>query len=117
MTARETLRELARPTRELRDEIPDTWSGFVAMHDAAMADGALSRATKELIALAIAVAEGCEGCIASHARGAARHGALSEEVAEAIGVAVLMRGGPATSWGPRAWDAYREFAMEPAPAD
>jgi AhpD family alkylhydroperoxidase len=117
MTAHETLRELTRPTRELREAIPDAWSGFVAMHDGALADGALSRSTKELVALAIAVAEGCEGCIASHARGAARYGALPAEVAEAIGVAVLMRGGPATSWGPRAWEAYCEFAMDLAPAD
>ena len=34
--------------------------------------GWLDSATKELIALAIAVVEGCDGCIASHAQAAAR---------------------------------------------
>jgi AhpD family alkylhydroperoxidase len=74
-----------------------------------MADGALPRRTKELIALAIAVVKGCDGCIASHAKGAARHGASLEEVAEALSVTMLMDGGPATVYGPRAWEAFAEF--------
>ena len=116
MSAHHTLKELAPATRELRREIPDTWRGFVEMHDAALADGALTRTTKELIALAISVIEGCDGCVVAHARGAAVHGAAPEEVAEALGVALLMGGGPATTWGPRAWDAYREFAEELVPS-
>jgi alkylhydroperoxidase/carboxymuconolactone decarboxylase family protein YurZ len=55
----------------------------------------------------------CDGCIASHARAAARRGATSQEVAEAMGVAILMNGGPATVWGPRAYAAYEEFASGP----
>lgn len=51
----------------------------------------------------------CDGCIASHARGAARAGATLEEAAEAIGVAILMNGGPATVYGPRAYAAFSEF--------
>ncbi|MBV9935824.1 MAG: carboxymuconolactone decarboxylase family protein, partial [Actinobacteria bacterium] len=45
-----------------------------------------------------------------HAKAAARRGATPEEVAEALGVALLMDGGSATVYAPRAWDAYREFA-------
>ena len=52
----------------------------------------------------------CDGCIAYHAKAAARRGATPAEVAEALGVVVLMDGGTATTWGPRVWDAYREFA-------
>ena len=114
MDARDTLQSLNAPMRDLRAEIPDTWAGFRQLHDTALADGALSGATKELIALSISVAEGCDGCVASHARGAAVHGATQAEVAEAIGVALLMRGGPATTWGARALAAYREFARERA---
>ena len=65
--------------------------------------------TKELIALAIGVVEGCDGCIASHAEAAVRAGATRQEAAEAIGVAFLMNGGPATIHGPRAFDAFCEF--------
>lgn len=82
------------------------------MNKAALAQGALDTKTKELIALAIAVAKQCDGCIASHARGAARQGASEEEVAEAIGVAVLMDGGPGTVHGPRALAAFKEFAAD-----
>lgn len=105
----DVISELAGPTKSLRAAIPDAWSGFGQMHKGAMADGALSAAMKEIIALVIAVADECDGCIAYHAKGAARHGATPEQVAEALGVALLMMGGPATVYGPRAWEAFNEF--------
>ena len=76
--------------------------------------GALDVKTKELIALAIAVSKECDGCIAAHAHAAAAHGARPEEVAEAIGVTFLMNGGPATLYGPRAFEAFQEFFAERA---
>jgi len=63
-----------------------------------------------LIALAISVLEGCDGYIASHARGAARHGATRQQVAEALGVTLLMDGGPASIYAPRALAAFDEFS-------
>lgn len=110
------LDELRPLHRELRHAIPDVYKGFGELHKAAFTDGALDRKTKELIAMAIAVIERCDGCIASHAEGAARAGATREEAAEAIGVAFLMNGGPATIYGPRAYDAFCEFAPTPEPA-
>jgi AhpD family alkylhydroperoxidase len=106
----ELLDELRGPARALREASGGVWAGFASMHGAAMADGALSRRVKELIALAIAVSKQCDGCIASHARGAARHGASPEEVAEALSVALVMNGGPGTVYGPRAWAAFEEFS-------
>ncbi len=69
---------LAPLARELRKVIPDTYAGFAALHTAALAEGALPSKTKELIALAIAVVEQCDGCIAAHARGAAKAGATKD---------------------------------------
>lgn len=106
--------DLREPVRSLRAAIPETWSGFLQLHKAAMSPGALPAHVKELIALALSVADECDGCIASHARAAARKGATPEEVAEALGVAILMMGGPGTVYGPRAWAAYQEFAAPPA---
>jgi AhpD family alkylhydroperoxidase len=104
------LRELSPLHRELRRAIPDVYAGFAELHRGAFAAGALDVRTKELIALAIGVVEGCDGCIASHAQAAARAGATRPEAAEAIGVSFLMKGGPATIHGPRAYDAFCEFA-------
>jgi AhpD family alkylhydroperoxidase len=100
---------LRGPARELREHIPDTYKGFAQLHAASMADGVLSAKVKELIALAIAVADRCDGCIASHARGAVRTGASPQEVAETLGVTIMMGGGPSTVYAPRAWEAYQEF--------
>lgn len=105
----EVGKELSESTKALREAIPDTWSGFAALHKGAMADGALSAAMKEIIALVLSVKDECDGCVAAHARAAARKGATPEQVAEALGVCVLMMGGPGTVYGPKAWQAYLEF--------
>jgi len=103
------LRDLAPLHRELRRAIPEVYRGFGELSKAAFADGALDRKTKELIAFAIGVVEGCDGCVASHGQAAARAGATPPEAAEAIGVTFLMHGGPATIHGARAFDAFCEF--------
>lgn len=109
--------ELREPTRELRRAIPATWGGFTDLHRSAMAEGALPTRIKELMALVAGVVTHCDGCIAYHARGAARAGASENEVAEALGVALLMGGGPASVWAPRALAAFHEYTPAPAPAD
>jgi AhpD family alkylhydroperoxidase len=99
--------------RDLRHAIPEVYKTG-EFHEACFAAGALDVKTKELIALAIAVIERCDGCIASHTEGAARSGATLQEAADAIGVAFLMGGGPATIYGPRAFAAFKEFDTAPA---
>lgn len=106
----DTLAELREPSRDLRRMIPEVYKGFADTHKASLGDGVLDTKTKELIAFAISVSKQCDGCIASHARGAANAGATREEVAEVIGVTILMNGGPATVYGPRALAAFDAFA-------
>jgi len=107
---KDVLAELTPLHRNLRRAIPDVYRGFGELSKAAFADGALDRRSKELIALAIGVVEGCDGCIASHGQAAARAGATRQEAAEAIGVTFLMHGGPATIHGARAYDTFCAFA-------
>lgn len=116
MTYREVANELREPTKALRDAIPEVWAGFGALHQAAVAEGALSAKTKELMALAIAVVKRCDGCIAYHSRAAAARGATKQEVAEALGVALLMDGGTASVYGPRALSAFEEFSTGNTPS-
>ncbi|HET6966092.1 MAG TPA: carboxymuconolactone decarboxylase family protein [Acidimicrobiales bacterium] len=108
------LQDLREPTRTLRHAIPDTWAGFQALHAAAMQDGKLPAHLKEAAALAISVVKRCDGCIAYHAKAAARAGASPEEVAELLGVALLMDGGTASVYAPRAWEAFLEFSAPAA---
>lgn len=112
----ETLQDLREPTRLLRHSIPDAWSGFLALHKAAMAEGEVPTRLKEAAAVAISVATRCDGCIAYHAKAAARAGATPGEVAEMLGVALLLTGGTASVYAPRAWEAFLEFSDEADPA-
>ena len=113
-TAHEVMAEVARAGRELREEIPQVYEAYAAMQKATTGaeDGALSPKVRELIALAIAVSKQCDGCVAAHARRVAGHGASAQEVAEALGVAIMMNGGPGTVWAPRAFAAFREYQRD-----
>lgn len=113
---REVQQELREPARALRRALPEVFAGYGQMHDAAFAPGALDAKAKELIALAVAVSRECDGCIASHARAAARVGTTREEVAEALGIAIVLNGGPGTVHGARAFAAFEEFAAAARPA-
>jgi AhpD family alkylhydroperoxidase len=102
--------ELAEPGRALKAMIPDVYEGFNALSRAATAtEGALSPAMKEVIALVMSVAHMCDGCVAAHARKAARRGASKEQVAEALGVTIFMMGGPGSVYAAKAWEAFNEF--------
>lgn len=71
----------------------------------------LAAGTKELIALAISIAVHCDGCIAYHVHDALAAGASRQEVAETIGVAVMMGGGPAVIYGAQALEAVGQFSV------
>lgn len=58
---------------------------------------------------AVSVVKRCDGCIAHHARGAAKAGATPGQVAEMLAVALLMDGGTASVYAPRAWEAFLEM--------
>lgn len=107
---KEVLEELKEPLVDLRRRIPEVFEGYSALSKAVYASGALDAKTKELIALAISVSKQCDGCIASHARAAARRGATAEEVAEMLGVTIIMNGGPGTVHAPRAMAAFLDYA-------
>jgi AhpD family alkylhydroperoxidase len=95
---------------ELFKAAPAPMRAFRGLMEAATTDGVLDPATKELMAVAIAIATHCEGCIVYHVRAAAKHGATREQMAETIGVAVEMGGGPAAVYGADALAAYDQLA-------
>lgn len=103
---REHIQELVG---RLSKEIPDTMAGFGHLHHAATAQGALAPKDKELIALGIAIALRCDGCIAYHVHDAIKAGASREELIETIGVAILMGGGPSLMYGAETYEAIEQF--------
>ena len=111
-TFHEIQEELRRPFRDLRGAIPEVMDAYHTLGTAVMVDGALPAATKELIALGISITRECDGCIVAHARGAVKRGVTEDQVAEMIGVAINMNGGPGTVWGARALAAFQEFSAE-----
>lgn len=108
----QVLSELRAPTTSLRHTIPEVWAGFVSLHGAALAEGEVPTRLKEAVALAISVVKRCDGCIAYHAKAAAKAGATPAEVGEMLAVALLMDGGTASVYAPRAWEAFNEFNAE-----
>ena len=101
--------QLNKLMKTLGKEIPGTMTGFSQLHKQSMSEGALSAKTKELIALAIAITVRCDGCIAYHVHDAILAGATRAEIVEAIGVAILMGGGPSTIYGSEALEALEQF--------
>ena len=90
----------------LRKAMGEVAGGFASVAKAAIAPRALDAKTKELIALAIGITARCDGCLAYHARAAARLGATREEILDVIGVAVYMGGGPSMIYGAETLDAF-----------
>ena len=79
MTYKDKLADTRNNLRNMRKAIPDTFAGFVALEQAASADGALDKKQKEFIALGIAVALRCEDCILTHVSALVRIGATRED--------------------------------------
>lgn len=105
----EMATELTGAIKEVRLGAPDVMKAFSAMAQAATRPGALDAKTKELIALAIAVAIRCDGCIAFHAKAALDHGADRAEVMETMGMALYMGAGPSLMYAAQAVEAYDQF--------
>jgi AhpD family alkylhydroperoxidase len=94
---------------QLGSEIPGPMSGFARLHKKAVEEGALGSKVKELMALAISIVVGCEGCIAYHVLDAVAAGATRQELLETIGMGIMMGGGPGSIYAAHALDAVEQF--------
>ncbi len=106
-------RHLEERLAQLGRELPGPMTGFARLHKKAVEDGALSSKVKEMMALAVSIAVGCEGCIAYHVHDAVKAGATRAELLETIGVSLLMGGGPGSIYAAHALDAVEQFLPEP----
>lgn len=100
-------RELHGRIGELSKLTPDTVRGYQALSQAGAKTGQLDAKTRELLALAVAVALRCDGCITVHTAEALKQGATEAEIAEALGVSVAINAGAALVYSARTLDAVQ----------
>jgi AhpD family alkylhydroperoxidase len=101
--------ELSGTLKELRGGAPEVMKGFSALAQAALRANALDTKTKELIAMAIAVATRCDACVAFHAEAAVKQGASRDEMLETLGMAIYMGAGPSVMYAAQALEAFDQF--------
>jgi AhpD family alkylhydroperoxidase len=87
-----------------------TMMAFNGLATAASRAGKVSPAIKELTAVAIAVATGCEDCIVYHVAAAKKHGATRDELIELMAVSVEMAGGPGAVYAAKAIEFFDQLA-------
>ncbi len=105
----EMIAKLVKYMEELEKGHPDAMKSLYALGEAVFKPGALDTKSKELICLGIAVAIRCDGCIAWHTRGSLEAGATEEEIVEALGVAIVMGGGPSVTYATHAMEAMEQL--------
>ncbi len=102
-------RHLEEGLTRLGRDLHGPMSGFARLHRKSVEDGALSRKVKEMMALAISIVVGCEGCIAYHVHDAVEAGATRAELLEAVSVGLMMGGGPGSIYATHALEAIDQF--------
>lgn len=105
-TAKEKLSETNYRLTNLFKTDQKTMMAFKSLSDTAVREGGVSTAMKELIAVAIAAARGCDDCIIYHVAEAKNHGADRDTLVEVVAVAIEMSGGPGAVYAAKALDAY-----------
>ena len=103
------LQNFERNSRTLASSKPTLMEAFWRLHKKAVVSDALDTKTKELIALAVSVATRCDDCISHHTYDALEAGATREEIADALGVAILMCGGTGVVYASHAIEAVDQF--------
>jgi len=95
---------------KMRKEIPEVMTGFSSLAQAASKDGVLDKKSKELIAIALAVANHCPGCIGFHSQALVKLNTSREELLETLSMAIYMGGGPSLMYAAEALEAFEEFS-------
>ncbi|WP_445293201.1 carboxymuconolactone decarboxylase family protein [Cytobacillus sp. FSL K6-0129] len=114
MLANDSLYQKSKIRRigELGKSAAEANKTFFAFDKAALADGAITERTKEIIAVACAHVTGCPYCIEIHVGNAKKLGVSKEEITEAVLVATALKAGSAFAHGTHALNAYEEVEAD-----
>jgi AhpD family alkylhydroperoxidase len=108
---KELKKEVATQIRTLRQTQPDLMAAFSQLAAAGTKEGALSKKTRELVALGIAIACRCDDCIGFHVQTLVKLGTTRAELEDVLGTAVYMGGGPSMMYATHALKAFEDFSV------
>ncbi|AML50109.1 carboxymuconolactone decarboxylase family protein [Falsihalocynthiibacter arcticus] len=100
---------MKRNIRSFNVAVPETSAGFSTLTKAAKSSQHVDVKTLEFVALGISVAERCEPCIGFHIEALIKCGATREEVADVLGMALQMGGGPSLMYASKALDCWDQM--------
>ena len=95
------VKDVSAQMRNLRESQPDLMAAFSQLAAAGTKEGALSKKTRELVTLGIAIACRCDDCIGFHVQALIKLGTTRAELEEVLGTAVCMGGGPSMMYATR----------------
>lgn len=78
---------------------PEAMSAFWTYNEAALAEGAIPKRYKELMAIAVALTTQCSYCIELHRQEALKAGASQQELMETVLLTAALRAGAAITHG------------------
>ena len=91
----DNLKKIAR----FGELLPESLAAFREFDKTALADGAIPKKYKELMAVAVALTTQCPYCIEVHRQEALKAGATEKELVEVVFVAAALRAGGAITHG------------------
>ena len=106
----ELTQDLSAQLAKMRKEIPEVMAGFSSLAQAVNKEGVLDKKSKELIAIALAVANHCPGCIGFHTQALVKLNVSREELLETLSMAIYMGGGPSLMYAAETLEAFEEFS-------
>ena len=95
MYSKDNLKKLPK----IGELAPQAMTAFRAYDKAALADGAIPKKYKELMAIAVSLTTQCPYCIEVHRQQALNAGATEQELAEVVHVAAALRAGASVTHG------------------
>lgn len=108
-TPKEHLNAAKTRMGEFAKSAPEMMAAFSKVSKVATKGGAFDPGQRELIAVALSVAKGCDDCILYHVDAAKRHGVGEDALIEVLEIAVEMGGGPAVMYAGRALRAWNDL--------
>lgn len=107
---KEMTRDISATLAKFRKEIPEVMTAFGSLSQAVNKEGALDKKTKEMLAIALAVAARCDGCIGFHSQSLVKLGVSRQELLETLSMAIYMGGGPSLMYAAEALEAFEQFS-------